>query len=144
MCFWRAESWSWQHTCAATLTGLYTGIWQPHSIADLEMGSPAVAAAAALSCLPAGKYTTDQLLSMSAEAAKRAAAASRRGAFGTAASSRSFSVIDTCFGYGGSSTGAAPGPGCYDVRAGLSEKAATAAARPSPVSLHIIAAAAAA
>lgn len=71
---------------------------------------------------------------MSAEAAKRAAAASMRGAFGTAAGSRSFNVIDTCFGYGGSSMGAAPGPGCYDVRAGLSDRAATAAARPSPVS----------
>lgn len=72
---------------------------------------------------------------MSADAARRAAAASKRGAFGTAASSRPHSLIDDCLGIsGGSSSGAAPGPGCYDVRWGLADRAAAAAARPSAVS----------
>lgn len=83
-----------------------------------------------------GKYTTDQLLSMSAEAAKRAAAASRRGAIGTAVSSgRSLSVVDQALGFGGSSGPHVPGPGCYDVRVGLADSVAAAAARPSAVSV---------
>jgi hypothetical protein len=88
-------------------------------------------------CLP-GKYTTDQLLSMSAEAAKRAAAASRRGAFGTAVSSgRSLSVVDQALGFGGSGPHV-PGPGCYDVRVGLADSVAAAAVRPSAVSLGVV------
>ena len=87
-------------------------------------------------CL-SGKYTTYQLLSMSAEAAKRAAAASRRGAFGTAVSSgRSLSVVDQALGFGSSGSGPhVPGPGCYDVRVGLADSVAAAAVRPSAVSL---------
>lgn len=95
---------------------------------------------AAACCTLTGKYTADQLMSMAADAARRAAAAGRRGAFGSAASRkpRSSSMIDDCLGLssgGGGGQSGVPGPGCYDAGAGLADRVAVAAARPSAVSL---------
>lgn len=89
--------------------------------------------------LSAGKYTADQLMSMAADAARRAAAASKRGAFGSASRGRQqhHSVLDECLGFGGagggSSSSSGPGPGCYNSKTGLAERVAAAAARPSAV-----------
>jgi hypothetical protein len=70
---------------------------------------------------------------MAADSARRAAAASKRGVFGTASSSRQHSVIDECLGFSSSGSSSRPGPGCYDSKAGLAENVAAAATRPSPV-----------
>jgi hypothetical protein len=73
---------------------------------------------------------------MAAEAARKAATASRRGAFGAAASKQGPStstVLDDVFGLsGGCQHG--PGPGRYEPDGGIANRVAAGAHRPSPVS----------
>jgi hypothetical protein len=95
----------------------------------------------------AGNYSADQAASMAAEAAKKAANASRRGIFGSAA--ERFSSSSACGAnnpvaaaascIAASSGGCSPlGPGAYEVDCGVARHAAAAAARPSPVSTQLM------
>jgi hypothetical protein len=94
--------------------------------------------------LAAGKYTADQAASMAADAAKKAAAASRRGVFGSAAerfSKGSAGVSNqvaaaAIIPAAGSGSSSQLGPGAYEVDGGVAKRVAAAAARPSPVSLR--------
>jgi hypothetical protein len=88
---------------------------------------------------PAGCYAADQVVSLAADAARRAAAASKGGAFGAGASQQaaghaSSSLLTDVLGSKGGSC-AGPGPGCYEADRGLAGRAAAAAQRPSPVGL---------
>eukprot|EP00879_Flechtneria_rotunda_P020616 GHRR01021695.1.p1 GENE.GHRR01021695.1~~GHRR01021695.1.p1 ORF type:complete len:281 (+),score=94.98 GHRR01021695.1:188-1030(+) len=90
----------------------------------------------------AGRYSADQVVSLSTEAARRAATASKRGAFNTAterfgtgqpagALERSFQGVLAAAAVGPSADDL-PGPGQYNVDyGGLTRKAAAAAVRPS-------------
>jgi hypothetical protein len=95
-------------------------------------------------CLCAtGKYTADQADSIAADAARKTAAASRRGVFGSAAerfmsgSAGDSSPVAAAAGVtaAGSAASSQLGPGAYEVDCGVSTRVAAAAARPSPVSL---------
>lgn len=80
-------------------------------------------------------------MSLSSEVARKTAAASKRGAFGSAsdrfaaaAAGTSSSGADTALAAIAGGTAAAVGPGQYQVNSGIARSVAAAAVRPSPVS----------
>jgi hypothetical protein len=80
---------------------------------------------------------------MAADAARKAAVASRRGVFGSAAERFRQGSAGACspvapaavVAAAGSGASSQLGPGAYEVDCGVAKRVAAAAARPSPVSL---------